>query len=310
MSATTTNPAGLVANRESEAHGNYVRLQMALDRGQPIVLPAGDIYVNALGEGPLRTPAKVSCGRIDTVTAGGYSIDPTPALGKLGTRIIWQGTGPFLRISGAGFVLNGPLEITGDGVSDCIQVEGRAEPATGRHRFRDVIFRNWGCAWHALAEPAEAHADNSRTVDCEVANVACVFRSDNQQAVNWRFDDLVVNNLGGPTDQVVCDIRRGGLVTIDRLICCHPRVTVFRVGGFSPHTCRLICRDLEFDRVAATDAYLTAFHYAGPTPAESWRHWLVDVDGFACLKLPTEKLIVGPPELNCTDIHVNVRSLY
>ena len=284
---------------------NSLKLQQAMNAGTPITWPAGDIYLARTAT----TPATVSCGRWDFVTAGGYSIEPTPTLGKIGTRIICK-AGPVLRVCGVGFVLNGPVEFVGDGKSDAIQIEGRTEPATGHHVFRGALFRNWGCAIHCLAEPAEQHADNSRCSDCEFANVACVFRSDNQQAVNWLFDRLLVLNLNGPAEQIVCDINRGGLVTINGLTCCHPKVVVFQVRDFSPNTCRLVCRDLEFDHFDSPDAYLTAVKYAGPDNPEEWRHWFVDVDGFACMKLPKAKLIDGPECLNKQDININIRSLY
>ena len=282
---------------------NSLKLQQAMDKGTPITWPAGDIYLARTAT----TPATVSCGRWDFQTAGGYSIEPTPQYGKVGTRIICK-AGPVLRICGVGFILNGPVEIIGDGKSDCIQVEGRTEPATGHHRFSGLLCRNWGCAIHALADQAESHADNSRCDACQFANVACVFRSDNQQAVNWRFNDLLVLNLNGPAEQIVCDVQRGGNILIDRLICCHPKVVVFQVKDFSPNTCRLVCRDLEFDHFE--DGYLTAVKYAGPDNPEEWRHWFIDVDGFACMKLPKAKLIDAPDCLNKQDININIRTLY
>jgi len=295
----------LYPNDPTKAALNSLLLDTAMAQCQPIVWPAGDVYLARTAV----TPATVGCGRWDFQTAGGYAIDPTPQWGKIGTRIICA-NGPALRIRGAGFVLNGPVEIVGDGKSDAIQIEGRSNPATGRHTFRGIIFRNWGCALHCLAEPEEQHADNSKVYDCETANVGTVFASDNQQAVNWYFGGLVVNNLNGPADQLVCDLRRGGLVTIDRLVCCHPRVTVFQVRDFSPHTCRLICRDLEFDRFDFGGCYLTALKYAGPAKPEEWRHWFVDVDGFVCMKLPKDKLIDAPESFNRQNITVNIRTLY
>lgn len=92
--------------------------------------------------------------------------------------------------------------------------------------------------------------------------------------------------------------------------CCHPRVTIFKVRDYSPNTCRLVCRDLEFDHFDSPDAYLTAIKYVGPDNPEEWRHWFVDVDGFACMKLPKAKLIDAPDSFNKQDINVNIRTLY
>ena len=55
----------LVANREALGRFNYLTLQAALTAQTPITLPAGDIYLDAGDDGPLVTPATVSCGLID-----------------------------------------------------------------------------------------------------------------------------------------------------------------------------------------------------------------------------------------------------
>lgn len=294
----------LIPNDSTKAAVNTLYLTNAMARGQRVVWPAGNVYIATV-----TTPATVGCGRWDFQTAGGYVIEPTPYYGQIGTRIICQ-SGPALRICGAGFIINGPVEFVGDGTSTAIEVEGRSDPATGRHIFKGVLFRDWGCAIHALATPSEAHADNSRVYDCETANVGTVFRSDNQQAVNWYFGGLVVNSLDGPADQLVCDIQRGGLVTIERLICCHHRVTVFQIADFSPNNSRLICRDLEFDRFDVLDAYLTALKYDGPADPEEWRHWFVDVDGFAAMTLDPDLFVDAPESFNLTDINVTIRTLW
>lgn len=242
------------ANNNREAARKYLE-------SDGLHLTAGDVHIS----GTITTRPVVGCGRISSTACFGVgAIDRKhPTLGGEMAKLIQHGKGPHLSLSGSGFITDDPLEWQGDGESAAIEIEGRSSPPTGRHRFRNQIFTNCGAAFHCLATPEEQHADMSIVDGCEFYNCGAMFRSENQQALNWKFRDCAINILGDK-NTIAADLVRGGNVTIDGLSINHPRCTLFRVRDFSPNTCKLICRDFWRDRFApGFEEYLTILEFAG-----------------------------------------------
>lgn len=234
-----------------------------------------------------------------TFGVGGYAADH-PTLGAL-PQFIQQRPGcSLLKLCGVGFIVDDPIEWFVDGESAAIEIEGRAAPPSGRHRFRNQIFTNCGAGFLCLATPDEAHADMSIVDGCEFYNCGAMFRSENQQALNWKFNDCAINVLGDK-ETIVADLVRGGSITIDGLSINHNRCTLFRVQDFSPNNCKLICRDCWRDRYEPEHAgYLTILEFAGK---DEWAipEWLrcLEVTGSIPVHATTfdpEQLWRGIPE--------------
>ncbi len=283
-----------VMNSKIAATSNTEWLSKSLADGKPIKIPVGTLYVN----GTAATRPVVGCGRLESEGSSGYSMDPHPTLSGFQSRIVQLGKGPILRLSGVGFIATDPIEFVGDGESAALEIEGRAAPATGRHRFRNLIFRDWGCAFKCLAGyyrdgkfiANENHADNSVVEGCETFNVDTLFRSENQQSLNWVFRDCAVNGAGVSKGCVVADVVRGGCLTLERLVVEESKVTIFRVTDYSPNNSRLVCRDLFYDQMLDKDQYLCLFEYAGPAAAANYARWSVFMDGFvAPQKFPLDR---------------------
>ena len=307
-SAVRAENVGLIADSVVAGRENYDNWQRAITRGRTVTVPKGDIYLDPKGDGPLSTPARVSCGRVEVPSAGGYAVKPNPFTGQMATRIIWQDDGPFLRIRGSGFVWDGQAEIIGRGKAACVEVEGRSNPATGRHQINGPHFRNWAVAIRALGGyyergkfiADENHADNSLAENCETWNCG-VFHSLNQQAQNWLFRRWIINQEGEPSTVVAFDIERGGLITAEHIVSCVPLLTVFRVKDYSPNNCYLRLRDFEFDRFPCK-SQLTLFEYAGPqfefNPGFDMGYikWRVRADGWIAPNDQLEFKRVSVPE--------------
>lgn len=283
-----------VMNVKIAATMNTEWLTKSLAEGRPVKIPVGTLYVN----GTATTKPVVGCGRLESEGSGGYSMDPHPTLSGFQSRIVQLGKGPILRLSGVGFIATEPIEFVGDGESAAIEIEGRAAPATGRHRFRNLIFRDWACAFKCLAGyykddkfiGNESHADNSVVEGCETFNVGTLFRSENQQSLNWVFRDCAVNGVGVSQGCVVADVVRGGCLTLERLVVEESKVTIFKVTDYSPNNSRLVCRDLFYDQMLDKDQTLCLFEYAGPAAAASYARWSIFMDGFVSpQKFPFDK---------------------
>lgn len=277
----------LVANSPAAAKANTDRWNAANAANPPksVFIPNGTVYIN----GVIKTRPIVGCGRINTDGSFGTSVDGNPGLTGALARVVQLGKCACLRLSGNGFFMSDPIEFVGDGQSTAIEIEGRTTIPTGRHRFANIIFSNWGCAFDAMPgyydgdvfKQDENHADNCIVSGCETFNVGTLFRSRNQQAVQWAFNDCVVNELNGPKEQIVADIQRGGNITLTNLMINHPRATIFRVKDFSPNNCNLTCRDFRLDRVPVDDFRLTLFEFVGDAVNAYGYHWVLEMNGFA-----------------------------
>lgn len=258
----------------------------ALAEDRLIMLPAGahTFYF----EGTATTKPLVGCGRIMNFAAlslGGYPSDH-PNFGT-GIRFIQLGKGPILRLAGTGFVCEDPIEWVGDGESAAIEIEGRANPPTGHHRFRNQIFANCGAWFKTLPGyyngrdfvSDESHADMSIVENCEGYNCDRVFWSQNQQSSGWKFRDCSVNVLGTKSC-VVYDCERGGGVQFTGTWLNHPRVTLVRIKDYSPHQCKIIFRDFFRDVPSTPDNWLTLIDHTG-SHCYDFCKWDIEITGFA-----------------------------
>lgn len=258
----------------------------------PVRLPVGTIYI----DGTVTTPHTCGNGRLHADGAmSGWTVHNHPTLTGCLTRVVQVGKGPCLRLSGTGYTADDPIEWVGDGESAIVEVEGSSSYPTGRHRFRNHTFSKAGCAFHALDGhydddgkfvKDEMHAELVHVDECEFYDVHSVFRSDNQQALDWRFDRPVVNGMDAKyNDLVFADIRRGGMVAIRDLKILHSRCTIFKVRDYSPNQCHLVCENFTRDRMGNADNYLTLFEYAGDKSNQF--DWVLRVSGFIpCYQVP------------------------
>lgn len=236
-----------------------------------IKLPAGTLYV----DGTATTKAVVGCGKYSTDGSRSYPVDNHPTLTGSITRIVQLGKGPIFRITGHGFYATDPIELVGDKQSAAIEICSGDGPATGGHSFANITFQNWGAAFKACGNEtnpdADAHADDTIVTNCRSFNCRAFFRSENQQAVNWKLRDCSVCGLGEDDKSViVADLKRGGNITIDGLMILHHYCTIFKLGDYSPNTRRLICRDFWRDRMIAPDHYLTLVAKEGDGAGQIW----------------------------------------
>jgi hypothetical protein len=306
---------GIVANSRTAAVANRERIIKAFSTNPPrtVTLPPGNVYI----DGTITTKPVVGCGRFKCDGSFGYGdIDPQhPTLGGGMTRLVQVGKGPLLRLSGAGFVAEDPMEWVGEQKPDAagakiehadstiIEVEGRAAVATGRHRFRNQVFTDAAIGFRCLAGyfaegkfvADENHADNTIVDGCEFSNIGRVFVSENQQALVWKFRDPVVN-WTNDRSCVFADLLRGGSLTIDGLVINHPRLTIFKLRDYSPNNCQLTCRNFWSDMPTTEEHYLTLVEYVGPANAVKYSSWVIDISGFVPTyqkKFDRRKLYVG-----------------
>lgn len=285
---------GEVYNDKRAAAANTAWAQGYLDRGEILPLGTGVLYINDV----LVAPPKVGCCRVSTKGAGGYYMPPHPTLSGSQSIICQLTPGrPIFRLGGAGAILTEPLGLWGGGTAAAIEVEGRAFPATGRHRFANLVFYNWQTAFKALSgnyfddegkrrfREEEQHADNCSVEHCEEFDCGTWFVSQNQQAVNWSFEYCVSNSFAPPKLHRLADLERGGLVTFDHHVFCTPQVRLFRVRDYSPNCAKLVCTNFEFDRQLTPDVELTPIEYVGPPEAANYADYVLEVSGFGCQRL-------------------------
>lgn len=306
-----------IMNDRNAAANNTKWLQAAINRGDTPVIPVGGLYVNDV----ITTPAKVGCGRIATKGSGGYYMPQHPTLfGSQSVICQLKPKSPIFRLSGAGFIATEPLGLWGDGQAAAIEVEGRTSPATGRHRFANLILYNWQSCFRALGgyyyddegkrrfKDEEQHADNCSVSNCEAFDCDRWFWSQNQQAVNWMFDGCVSNFFGPPRMHRLADIERGGLVSFTNHVFCVPQVTFFRVRDYSPNTAKLVCRDFEFDRTSAPDAAIVPLEYVGPPECSNYADYYLQVRGFACQKIEAKNKI--PADMPTKHHKISLETIY
>lgn len=281
-------------------------------------IPVGTLYVNDI----VNVPPKVGCGRIRTMGTGGYYIAEHATLSGKQTKIVQLESCPLFRVQGAGFIIEDPIQLEGDGTSACFQIEGRQTGvATGRHSFRNTVLYNWSIGFDCLAGyydgneqfvSDENHADNSTVFGCDLFNVGTVFHSTNQQAVNWLFKKCMQNQLGAATPCIIADIVRGGCITFEELVIETPYTTLFRVQDYSPNNARLICKDMFIDRMitGGNDQYFKVLDYNGTPENASISDWFLDVDGWMGMYLDPALYVDGPVDLPQNHYNIDIKTKY
>ena len=261
-----------------------------------IELKAGHRYFL---KGAFRTKPVVGCGRFVTDAAGGYPIKPTPMYDGALARIEQVGTGPIGLLSGAGFVVDDPIEFVGDGVSPIFEVEGRANPASGRHLFRQARFANAGFACDFLPGyyadkrdfiDDENHADNCLFDWCEFMDCQPL-RLRNCQSVNHVVRDCMFGQTGPDRPFTFAEIYRGGILTFERPRLCVTQITGVRLidpdgKNYSPNNCHVIISDMKIDRPAnaggpSDKSYFRPVEYIGDSAAVDYSRWILRINGFA-----------------------------
>lgn len=308
--------AGIVANDQNAATTNSNIIEAALLNYSDVSLPNGTIYVNRT----MKTSDRVGCGRINTNASYGYKLGGHPTMTGGMCRIVMLGATPVpvFRLRGTGFFSEDPLEIVGNGGAG-FEIEGHVYPATGRHRFANICFTTCSFAFDALKGYYDGsgnlvedqnHGDNSVVRNCETFTCKGLFRSDNEQAVNWIFRDCMVNSDALVQDFTVCHIKRGGCVHLERLVIEEPQCTIFEVEKFSPNNCRLVCEDFYFDRMVSPTTYLRLFKYSGDPVAAAWSKWFLKVNGFMQQYQIPANLYSIPANLPKDYFEVDIKDLY
>jgi hypothetical protein len=319
---------GLVPNNSDPgiAAANTARLNLALaamrlggkyyfiDRAAgPVLLPIVFSGKSFYFKGPILTSdraggALIGVGHSYESGEAAFAINGWP--GGMVTKLIridGENGGPVIRLRGASFRLEGVelwgrrllLGIPGTGLgtktATLIEVEGRNQPATGRHIIRDVSLHEGAVGIRALAGyyegntfvPVENHADETSvegTLECSALDT--VFRSENLQAVFWNFERVIVNSFGYGVagvseDCVVLDMVRGGNVTIDNLQMNTSRATILKVTDPMAPNCNRYKVNFEWDHAEDNaNSYLTLFKFAGANVADaSGYKWAVRMTG-------------------------------
>lgn len=272
------------------AEGNTRWLQARVNEGY-VRLPSGRLYI----KGTVYTNNKVGSLRIETDGARSYPVQGHPGLTGNLSSIYQLGSGPILICCGNGVECSDPLELVGEGPrvpnGGAIEIEGqtndsaRGGAATGGHHFANISFENWDVGFKALGGyyengkliPSEGHADTTTVERCTFTKVGTVFRSENQQALDWMFRDIAIG-VGDDKECVLADLVRGGWPIFDHVSLNHPRVTLFRLGDYSPNQCKLVCRDFRYDCPTAPDAKLRLVKYTGEAKG---RDWDIEITGAA-----------------------------
>lgn len=290
---------GAVVNKRSAAKANVQWMQNLINGGKIPTVPVGKLYIDE----PIRFPAKNPCGRIRTSGGAGYPMDYHGQISGPISEIVQITPGqPCFIVGGAGLYSEEPLYLTHEQAAaeaepaSAIEIEGRDPPATGRHRFGNILVRRWESLGKALNgfyekvgsdwvfQEDENHADNTVWHDCETFECDRLFWSKNQQAVNHVFRDCRVNGLGPERDFVAFDIERGGCVKFPGLIVEQSQFTLIRVTDYSPNNC-----DFEgsvfFDRFLNPDTNLCVFEYAGNPAYANFSKWILDIRIFSALQL-------------------------
>lgn len=293
----------LIPDKREAASFNTAALTQAFCANPPatVSLAAGKRYFVS---GKFRTRPVVGCGRFITEAAGGYPIKATPTYDGSLARLEQIGTGPIGCLSGAGFVVDDPVEFVGDGVSPILEVEGRANPATGRHLFRQARFARAGFAvdflggyWSDKRDfvDDENHADNCLFDWCEFMD--CLpLRLRNCQSVNHVVRDCMFGQTGPSWPFCFAEIQRGGILHFERPRLCVNQITGVRIvdpkgDNYSPNNCHVVISDAKIDRPATIGTpedktYFRPVEYEGDSEAVSWSKWILRISGFTPFKLP------------------------
>lgn len=136
------------------------------------------------------------------------------------------------------------------------------------------------------------HADNGSVNSVLFHGCDILFRTENEQSVIWKLNDIDVRGWSAPTaaqvkDMVVLDCVLGGNLWVNGLSLNHSKATILRVGNehytsYSQNTSQFDIQNIKVDRMAdPVNSYVTFFDYNGPIyPAGmDWLTWSVRFTG-------------------------------
>lgn len=273
-----------------------------------IKFPAKEFWFGDRVDTPIRIGGAIegAGGRAYAMTSGSYDVG---ANGGAMTRFTWAdgtATSACMRLRGYGFEMSniaiqgrpytvdagggiGPASGTKSNVG--IEVEGRTSPvATGGHLIDHCLIQD--CTYGICCKAGyyndagtfvddEAHADTGRVYDTFFWSTDSCFRSENQQALGWKFRDISLETWGGAgaIPMVVFDIVRGGHIRAWGVEILAQEVVLFKVTDYSPWNSSLEAYAVDRDRYANASSYLTLFKYAGAAVADSGYIWRVRSTG-------------------------------
>ncbi len=284
---------------------------------KPIRFAGKEFFFN----GTIKTNKRVGCGTLIGTGGRGYPIT-REHLGIYGTQggsvtritrldgdVVTGGKVAVIRVRGNGFTIEG-IEVrgrpyqgdsTGEGPIPAgtrtpvgIEIEGRAAPATGGHYIHNCTIAD--CTYGICCKGGYYaddngdfvvdvnHADNSEVQGTLFHDCYSCFRSESIQAVIWKFTHISVGGYGGAGlhQTVVCDAADGGNYYWDDVSINHPRVVLFKLTGYSPHSAEVVCTNFKWDAFAASqNNYFTLFQWAGTVYAgdNSWIKWKIRCTG-------------------------------
>lgn len=249
--------------------------------------PCGTLYLRDYVESPIT----VGCGRYETSGCGGYWIpaDHPTLAGKTSRICQLTPNKEIFRLRGTGLIGNGPLYLEGTGTFPLITVEGRSVGvATGHHRFHQLIAYNAPLVFDALPGywsdkrdfvRDENHADNCIVNDLIAFNVDSIFRSRNEQSLNWKFRDIFWQGTKSGYG-VPFDVERGGSLVVEGFVIENPRWSMLRVKEFSPNNASYVFRDVWVDTMLDPDTNFCWLEYAGDPVAASWSEFSFALDAW------------------------------
>lgn len=293
-----TDP-GYTVNDPTKASENTAWLQKQLDKGGTTQLPVGRLYINKR----VYTPFKIGSARITSKGAGigyWYPSDHPSKLSDGQSRILQLTPGePIFVFRGAGVISYSPVVLEGQAAAAAVEVEGgNNQIATGHHHIENWGF--WRCKQAVKALGGyykdgqfvadENHADNSTVEKCYFFDVDTLFRSENQQALNWRFRDCFWQGTAHADQGVAFDVPRGGSLTVDGLVVENARCTLLRIKDFSPNNNRFDFRGVWFDTMLDPKPNFCFVEYVGDPVAAAWSNYGITIDGFAgTQQIPLER---------------------
>lgn len=298
---------------------NKAWLEDCFRKGTTAELPKGTLYLRDT----VNTPSTISCGRIRASAPSGYWVpsdhptlanwlDSRGAKHPIEPRICMLTPGkPIFRLRGVKFVSEGWPMLEGQGDAPAIEVEGRSGIATGHHHLC-VNTYNWAQAVKVLAGyynssnefvPDENHGDNSY-LDGVHLNTDTIFRSENQQALNWRINSFWQGTAGG--DAIAFDVERGGSLT-GRVTVENGQNTILRLFDYSDNQCYFDL-DVWFDSMVDPNPSFTLVQLA--KPENFWAQWFINMKGWSGKQqLPLSSVLKYdvPVNMNRTGWDINIK---
>ncbi len=217
---------------------------------------------------------------------------PGGTLGGAVTRFTDTDAGDLIVLRGAGFTLAnfdlkgrpwptaaGPTGTPSDAL---VVIEGRSDNSSGKHSLRQLALNDARFGIRVLpgyydrdgqlvplGDGRGAHGDETVCEQLNTANLASVFRCENEQAIGWSFRDVTVG--GSKAFQpIVFDLERGGALRADNVLLNQPTITLLRAGNYSGNTARIVIENIWWDNFNEPTDYCRLFFYDGPAIDMSW----------------------------------------